>query len=381
MLRNFCCLLGVVLFALRALCAEPPAAKVVDLKAPDGTVLKATYFAAAKPGPGVLLMHQCNRDRSMWNGLAPKLAAEGINVLTLDFRGFGESGGTPPYKLATAQEANKMLTEVFPGDVDIAFTYLTAQAGVQKDVIGAAGASCGVNQSVQLARRHKEVKSLVLLSGFTDRDGRLFLKSSPVPIFGSAADDDTGAVDQMEWLVDISANNASVFQHYANGGHGIEMFAPHPELNGLILDWFNTTLIKTPGKAPERSARLRQYPGLLDMLDSPGGAAKVGEMLAKARKENPRAQLFPEYGANILGYEHLAAGDTQGALEIFKLNIAANPNSPNVYDSLADAYVVTGDKELARQNAQKAIDMLATDTSDAEVRKKAIRDSAEQKLK
>jgi hypothetical protein len=36
---------------------------------------------------------------------------------------------------------------------------------------------------------------------------------------------------------------------------------------------------------------------------------------------------------------------------------------------------------LARQNAQKAIELLALDTTDPEDRRKAIRDSAEQKLK
>jgi len=35
---------------------QPPAPRVVDLKAVDGTILKASYFAAAKPGPGVLLV-------------------------------------------------------------------------------------------------------------------------------------------------------------------------------------------------------------------------------------------------------------------------------------------------------------------------------------
>ena len=44
------------------------------------------------------------------------------------------------------------------------------------------------------------------------------------------------------------------------------------------------------------------------------------------------------------------------------------PNSPNVYDSLGDAYLADGQNDLARQNAQKAIELLA-------------HDSAEQKLK
>src|ERR1700690_4202131 len=73
---------------------QSPSARVIDLKASDGTVLKASYFAAAKPGPGVLLLHQINRTRRAWDDLAGQLAAAGINTLTLDMRGFGESGGT-----------------------------------------------------------------------------------------------------------------------------------------------------------------------------------------------------------------------------------------------------------------------------------------------
>jgi hypothetical protein len=42
---------------------QTPVIHLVDLKASDGTILKATYFAAAKPGPGVLLLHQVNRTR------------------------------------------------------------------------------------------------------------------------------------------------------------------------------------------------------------------------------------------------------------------------------------------------------------------------------
>ena len=82
---------------------------MVDLKAPDGTILKASYFAAAKPGPGVLLFHQSNRDRKSWDEVAGELAAIGINTLTLDMRGFGESGGK--------KEARKQWLD---GDLDAA---------------------------------------------------------------------------------------------------------------------------------------------------------------------------------------------------------------------------------------------------------------------
>ena len=101
--HRFVSLLAVFLLTLAAIAQQQPAARVIDLKASDGTILKASYFAAAKSGPGVLLLHQCNRQRKVWDDVAGQLAAAGINVLTFDLRGFGESGGSRFDKL-TPQE-------------------------------------------------------------------------------------------------------------------------------------------------------------------------------------------------------------------------------------------------------------------------------------
>ena len=69
----------------------PPAVRTVDLKSGDGTLLKGSYYSAAKPGPGVLLLHQVNRDRRSWDAVARQTAAAGISVLTLDTRGHGRA--------------------------------------------------------------------------------------------------------------------------------------------------------------------------------------------------------------------------------------------------------------------------------------------------
>lgn len=376
-------LLVVALFALPCAALEAPAPRVVDLTAADGTTLKATFFAAAKRGPGVLLLHQCNQQRKNWDELAGRLAAAGINVLTLDYRGYGESGGTP-VKDVPPDEFAKILAEKWPGDVDIAFNYLVSQPGVTPGVVGTGGASCGVNQSIQVARRHPEVKSLVLLSGNTDRGGREFLrKSEKLPMMFSAADDDGAAVELMQWLYGLSTNPGSKFVHYTSGGHGTELFAAHNELPGMIVDWYVQTLVKTPGRAPAvRGASAKdRAPGILEQIDSPGGASAAEKKLAYARQRDPKANLFSEAIVNVIGYEHLQSGDTKGAVEILKLNAVAYPNSPNVYDSLADAYLADGQKDLARENAKKALELLASDTTDPEARRKLIQESAEGKLK
>lgn len=364
---------------------QPPAPKIVSLTASDGTILKATYFASSKPGPGVLLLHQCNQQRKLWDPLGESLAASGISVLTFDYRGYGESGGTPHDKLTPQQEIT-IQTETWPGDIDLAFQYLLAQPGVTRDRIGAGGSSCGVNSAIKLARRHPEVKSLVLLAGPTDREGRSFVQSSNLPIFTSAADDDPFGpqVLLMQWLFSISQNPASRFARYTSGGHAAEMFAVQKDLPGIIATWFSATLKNKPELLPKTNGSPLdpQVLRTLALIDQTGGAGadQVEKTLAASHQRADQPAPFPEVIVNQFGYEHIQLGDLKGAIEIMKLNVAAYPNSPNTYDSLSDAYLAAGQKDLALQNAKKAIELLPNDTAEDEQRRNDVRDSAQQKI-
>ena len=374
-------LLGLLMLAAACAAQQAPAPRMVDLAAADGTKLKASFFPAGKPGPGVLLLHQCNQQRKGWDGLAKQLAAAGISVLTLDYRGYGESEGTAPKDLPPAEGA-KVLNEKWPGDVDVAYRFLVSQPGVDPHIVGAGGASCGVNQAIHLAARHPEVKSLVLLSGNADREGRAFLiASEKMPVLLSAARDDGGAVELMQWLYSLSKNPGSKFVEYPNGGHGVNIFAAHKDLPAMIVDWYVQTLVKTPGSAPVNTARRGDSPAILKLIDSPGGAEKAAQQLAEVRQKDPKAKLFDEGLVNEIGYEHLQEGDIKGAIAILKLNASAFPDSANVYDSLSDAYLADGQKDLARENAKKALQKLATDHSGDEAFRKGLQENAEAKLK
>jgi len=385
-LRSLPVLVLALLVAATSAAQQISSPRAVSLHTPDGTVLKGTYFASRKPGPGVLLLHQCNQQRKLWDVLGERLASSGINVFTFDYRGFGESGGIPHDKL-TPEEENKIQTEAWPSDIELAFQYLLAQPGVAGERIGVGGASCGVYNAIKLARRHPEVKSLVLLAGPTDREGRQFLQSSKnTPIFTSAADDDAFGPQAllMQWFFSLSPNSTSRFAHYASGGHGAEMFAIQNELPGIIADWFLATLENRPECVPKTNGRVMEPQVLhnLELIDQPGGggADQVAKSLSAGGNSGAEAALFPEFIVNLLGYEHMQSGDIKGAVEILKLNAIAYPNSPNVYDSLSDAYVADDQKDMALQNAKRAVELLAKDTTDTEQRRNAIRESAEQKI-
>lgn len=85
-----------------------------------------------------------------------------------------------------------------------------------------------------------------------------------------------------------------------------------------------------------------------------GIAAAAAEFEAR-RSRNPDAVLFDESTLNAAGYRILGEGRKADAIEVFKLNVRAYPQSANVYDSLAEAYLESGDKAAAAQWYRQAL--------------------------
>ncbi len=229
--------------ALLALAAMPAAAGSmdVDLKASDGTMLKATYMSPGKPGPAMLLIHQCNMDRNSWSSIASQLVDAGVHVLTMDLRGFGESkgagireaGGFPPF-LQTAA-----------GDVDMAFDYLSKQKGVDTGRMGAGGASCGAMLTADLAAR-RPVKALMLLSGPPSEKAVENIAAKPdLAVFAAAATGDTitaGVDKQLKGAVDGSKHPHSTAKIYDGPEHGLPMFAKNADLEPALISWLKNEL-------------------------------------------------------------------------------------------------------------------------------------------
>ena len=64
---------------------------------------------------------------------------------------------------------------------------------------------------------------------------------------------------------------------------------------------------------------------------------------------------FGEDSLNNFGYEILEKNDTPSAIQVFQLNAEIYPQSANVWDSLAEAYMKSGDMKKARENYEKAL--------------------------
>src|ERR1700719_334433 len=229
----------VLFFAIFFVTAARAEKKDVTFRAADGFNLNGTFYAAEKPGPGLLLLHQCDGNRQLYDHLATMLNTAGYNVLTFDFRGFGGSRAGEYTDFAAQRQK---IIDQMPGDIDTALSFLTSQSTVNPRTLGIVAGNCAVNQAVHAARRHPAIRTLVLLSGGTDAEGEAYIKDSPkVPILGVASEEDSAAAATKK-LVALSTNSDSQLEMFTNAGHSASIFAKQPDLEPDIVIWFRSNL-------------------------------------------------------------------------------------------------------------------------------------------
>jgi 3-oxoadipate enol-lactonase len=134
----------------------------------------------------------------------------------------------------------------------------------------------------------------------------------------------------------------------SNSGHLIPLEQPEA-FNAAVLKFLNSL-------------------GFYKVLNSAGVEAAV-QYFQKKHETEPDVVFFDEGEMNLIGYNYLQSGNIKDAIEIFKLNTIAYPDSWNVYDSLGEAYLKDGQTELAIENYKKSLKLNPNNTNAIEVLK------------
>jgi imidazolonepropionase-like amidohydrolase len=87
------------------------------------------------------------------------------------------------------------------------------------------------------------------------------------------------------------------------------------------------------------------------------GVEKFRRTFDLAWKKDQASPLVQESFVNGLGYYLINQKKMKEAIEVFKINVAAYPKSGNTYDSLAEAYMNSGDKQHAIEFYRMALEV------------------------
>jgi CubicO group peptidase (beta-lactamase class C family) len=123
------------------------------------------------------------------------------------------------------------------------------------------------------------------------------------------------------------------------------------------LSWLNYESYRSPGRT------------LFSNILARGAEAALGEF-RQARVGRTPIVSVNESQMNRIGYDLLQGKRVNDAIEVFKQNVADYPQSSNAYDSLGEAYMESGDKELAIKNYERSVQLNPNNTGGVEALKK-----------
>jgi CubicO group peptidase (beta-lactamase class C family) len=127
----------------------------------------------------------------------------------------------------------------------------------------------------------------------------------------------------------------------------------------------NRILDGAPYEMPKRSIAETLAP----IIEHSGVTAALTEF--RQMQARPDEYSLNESEMNRLGYYLLNTRKAVDAsVTVFRLNVEAFPSSANAYDSLGEAYMVKGDKELAIRNYQRSFELNPQNTNAVEMLRK-----------
>lgn len=161
----------------RGVARFPFAAALQEVRFPsaDGTPLAGWFLPGAEPRrPTIILLPGYGQTRAALLGQAAYLHEGGYNVLLVDLRGTGESGGAVTFGIRE------------PLDVQGATTYLRSRPDVDPSRIAVQGVSLGASAGLLATADDQQLKAAVAESSFSDLDGMIardFQRYSRLPAF------------------------------------------------------------------------------------------------------------------------------------------------------------------------------------------------------
>ena len=235
--------------------AQAQSPRIVRLTTADDVGISAAFYASGtNPVPGIILIHSFGKTREEWAAFVPMLQRAGFAVLALDLRGHGESNrrltGQGPQSVDYHNFAPRDFQDMLL-DIDIAFNWLTAQSGVDRNRIAIVGAGLGANVALRYAAFNEDVAAFLLLSpGMIYQDVRVddvIGKVGHRPLQIAVSQFDGYSFESSKRLIElrkqagdiVSTNDLTVC---SGSLQGVDMLGGVKQLPGVCIEWLRRVL-------------------------------------------------------------------------------------------------------------------------------------------
>lgn len=359
--------------------------------------------------------------------LAEFLASHGYVVATVPLLG--------PTNEQTTQTRTPGDIERTISDLEFAWSLLRRETNVDEGKLGVMGHSLGGVEALLFAMRNANVSAVVGLDGtygfagdsvkvltdFPDYSGRR-MRAAFLDL--RRPDGDQGSTLDLSaehafhysdrYFITLKGMHHSDFTSFAmvaqefnlgNSPGYVDRFGwtretgchGYQEVSAMVRDFFDEKLKGDPSSAKKLKADVAGATGGVLKIDAglpaPPSAIDLAALISKRgleaatavvdryRRDLPDEHIVDQNILNSLGYNLIVERKFAEAINVLRLVAYAYPNSANAADSLADAYIAAGQKDLARQALQQALKLVPGDSSLDEESKKSMAKDEQTKLR
>ncbi|MBW3023004.1 alpha/beta fold hydrolase [Candidatus Woesearchaeota archaeon] len=200
----------------------------VSFETDDEVKIVGTFYEGGSDG--ILLLHKLNSNRNEWTDFALKLQNMGYSVLTIDFRGHGDSDGD--WKEFSEEDFNAMTL-----DVEASVRYMKKRNVTNITIMGA---SIGANIALNYAVGHG-IKKIVLLSpglNYRGVETEDVAKSYEGSMLIAVSNEDKYSLDSSKVIYAVTKAKKEL-KIYEGAAHGVAMLEG-TDLSSAIIDWLKT---------------------------------------------------------------------------------------------------------------------------------------------
>ena len=229
-----------LLFVIVTFCCFHAQAEEVSVPLQDGYPLSGNLLNPDSRH-AVLLLHQCNRDQTMWQPLVSRLTEAGFGIMTVDFRGYGKSK-SDEYDVDRSDDDYLIATAEMNSDVVSIYQFWQSHtAKAEKRVL--VGASCGGGGAGILASEFADIDALVLFSPsmrdywFPEEKWPKLQSKDTLPILAIASKQDKNAMGAIDKATEKSQSPHTEYIRYNGRLHGQPLFQQDTNLADKMLNW------------------------------------------------------------------------------------------------------------------------------------------------
>ena len=206
-----------------------------------GTLRLPSDINSDKKVSGVVLVHGAKHDQLTYYQLARELTKNGMATFRFDWRGKGRS--------TSDKILDEMYRDIVYKDIEAAIEILASQPRVDANSIGTLAATAACVYTLEASLGDPRIKTVVLMTALEpNAKVKQLLKDSTTPIFAIASTDDynyqigASLAESTRQIYKLSGSKESTFLLYDDAGRGTEMLKIKPELEPMLIRWFNDKL-------------------------------------------------------------------------------------------------------------------------------------------